>query len=439
MTTMSWLDPQTRQARLITKKHLQEMHRTVHGMEQSRVDMYRWYGCDLIDRMSEGLNMFRPARACACVLFNRFYARNGFNASKPAAWDDADWYGFLPPRFRNLNWRFVATACLFLAGKVEDNPKKISAVIKCLHEDWKSTDETLENLNDVLHMQLRDTILAYERLVLQAIEFDMIVEAPVAYNQVAYCVRLFCGKEVGKKASEEEGMIELSEHGDEILDIAVRFIHNSLHTTLWLEYDAPTIAIGAVWLSAKFYGFAGEPGWWKKVEKEFQEVNTRRNTNGQVVHTMEAPKMEVLDDIGRQILKYYKDRQLNPSVPFDVPLPDVITGQAPNLSKYSNATFPWKHVVLAQGPNARGGNRSALSREGRILRCTCSVWRALDQLEVPPEGRTCRCLQSLLGRASEKRRVGRERFFMSSRVASAMQQRRSRGSAGSAAKKEEGV
>ncbi|EKX46466.1 hypothetical protein GUITHDRAFT_138210 [Guillardia theta CCMP2712] len=241
MTTMSWLDPQTRQARLLTKKHLQEMHRTVHGMDQNKVDMYRWHGCDLIDRMSEGLNMFRPARACACVLFNRFYARNGFNATKPASWDDADWYGFLPARFKNLDWRFVAISCLFLAGKIEDNPKKIAAVIKCLREDRNATADLLENSNDLM---LRDTILAYERLVLQMIEFDMIVEAPVAYNQVAYCVRLFCGTELPKQSQEEDSVFELSEHGEEILDIAVRFVHNSLYTTLWLEYDAPTIAIG---------------------------------------------------------------------------------------------------------------------------------------------------------------------------------------------------
>mmetsp|Transcript_879 Transcript_879/g.2717 ORF Transcript_879/g.2717 Transcript_879/m.2717 type:complete len:277 (-) Transcript_879:427-1257(-) len=210
-------------------------------MDQNKVDMYRWHGCDLIDRMSEGLNMFRPARACACVLFNRFYARNGFNATKPASWDDADWYGFLPARFKNLDWRFVAISCLFLAGKIEDNPKKIAAVIKCLREDRNATADLLENSNDLM---LRDTILAYERLVLQMIEFDMIVEAPVAYNQVAYCVRLFCGTELPKQSQEEDSVFELSEHGEEILDIAVRFVHNSLYTTLWLEYDAPTIAIG---------------------------------------------------------------------------------------------------------------------------------------------------------------------------------------------------
>lgn len=33
------------------------------------------------------------ATSCACVLFNRFYARNGFCDNKPASWSKDDWQG----------------------------------------------------------------------------------------------------------------------------------------------------------------------------------------------------------------------------------------------------------------------------------------------------------------------------------------------------------
>jgi hypothetical protein len=39
---------------------------------------------------------------------------------------------------------------------------------------------------------------------------------------------------------------------------------SSLLTTLWLEYDAPTIALGIAWLTAKFYDFAPATGALKK-------------------------------------------------------------------------------------------------------------------------------------------------------------------------------
>mmetsp|Transcript_34011 Transcript_34011/g.52992 ORF Transcript_34011/g.52992 Transcript_34011/m.52992 type:complete len:443 (+) Transcript_34011:44-1372(+) len=426
MATASWMDPSTRKARLLDKAYLTEMPHRIHRMSEEEVNKARWDGCDFIRKVGESLKMYRPALCCACVLFNRFYARNGFKDSRPASWRREDWNGYLPADYRELNWRFVAVGCLFLAGKIEDNPKKITDVVRQFHLN-QGPDGMDYELTEPIWRKLKDTILSYERLLLQDIEFDMIVEAPVAFNQVAHCIKFIdcecsvrTGSGTGKNLAELQ-ITDLSEHARTMLRLAAEFVNDSLYTTLWLEYDAPTIALGLVWLTCKYYSFAGSVGWWKRVEKEFKEINTRRSATNQVVHTMDAPAPEILDDVGDQMIRFYEQRRA--PIAIFPPLPDHKTGyylydrsEEPPRDQHE-PPFKWRYVGLAAGPENDSSQISWMSREGYSFRCSCPVWKSMESMKIPETERTCRCIQCFIGGAQEIKRVGIEKAVVSSKVA----------------------
>jgi len=486
MSTSSWLDPSTRQARLLTKDWIQRMPGEIHKLPLEQVNQRRWEGCDFIMAITNSLSMFSPAQSCAVTLFNRFYSRNGFNDRKPQSWSSQDWNGFLPHPYQNLSWRFVAVACLFVAGKIEDNPKKIADVVKSFHAHWPAS---LGILTEDLTRQLKGVILAYERLVLMDMEFDMIVEAPVAFNQVLHFIKLI-GRpdagEAGEKNRRElngdnaEGGVEgtplfqpgevalqdLSAAGQSMVTLAIEFVKESLYTTLWLQYDAPTIALGMVHLTAKYYNYGGAPGWWRQVQRQFREVNTRKTATGAIEHSTRVPSAAVLDDIGEQMMVHFRQRAPPPSSCFFPPLPEASTGLGGAGDSYSDPTpFLWRSAQLTAHPLAGKAGRSKggvadrrvspappdppnaaleaarpapgggddgciLSRSGTTRKCTCFAWRALEDLQVEEAKRTCRCLAVFCGWKNEVDRVGKPNAEYASKVDRYVQLKRAKQTGG---------
>jgi len=415
------------------------MPEMVHKLEASLVAKMRREGCVFIRAVGTQLNMFKPALSSACVFFARFYARNGFLDKKPTSWGDTDWVEWrkaqLPTRYKDLNWRFIAMACLFLAGKVEDNPKKIYDLVVQFHKQMPKMEQLVDpELTDAHLRQLKETLFAYERLVMQDLDFDMIVEAPVAFNQVAQHIKFMClsvyGAGKARQGSSSAPPTTLDPHGHQIqmqmLRLALDFVENSFLTTLWLEYDAPTIAFGIVWLTAKFYDFGGPHempgGWWSLMNERFETQNKREDPNTGDIYRMKAPIAELLNDIGMQLLQYQSEayERGKPLVP---PLPqlssgkaDLIEGEDPTQVPHPTALpFIWRQICLTEESTEKeygrkGGSKGPLpviiSKEGDILSCTCEVWKGLAASKVPEHQRTCRCLMSYNGMEAERLRVG---------------------------------
>lgn len=92
--------------------------------------------------------------ATAIVFYHRFYSRKSY-----------DGYD----RFR------IATTCLFLAGKVEETPKKIKDVVietyKAQHNKPSGPDPESKEF-----WSLKEEILVCERILLQTLGFDLTVE-----------------------------------------------------------------------------------------------------------------------------------------------------------------------------------------------------------------------------------------------------------------------
>ena len=177
---------------------------------------------------------------------------------QPTEWSDSEWQEWrqaqLPSRFKgDLHWRFVALACLFLAGKVEDNPKKIYDVVNQFYADVPKREMLVDpEISDKHIRELKETLFAYERLVMQELDFDMIVEAPIAFNQVAQYISFMRTSLHTAARSPIAGLPVMSAPDDpaildpdtlQIVGLALEFMENSLLTTLWLEYDGVCVCV----------------------------------------------------------------------------------------------------------------------------------------------------------------------------------------------------
>ena len=70
----------------------------------------------------------------------------------------------------------MAAACLLLAGKVEETPKKCKDVLK-VTESLLTERQMAKNFGS----NAREELLTHERILLQTINFDLQVQHPYSY------------------------------------------------------------------------------------------------------------------------------------------------------------------------------------------------------------------------------------------------------------------
>jgi hypothetical protein len=149
--------------------------------------------------------------ATGVVFFHRFYMFHSFNEI---------------PRY------VMATCCLFLAGKVEETPKKCKDIIKMAKTYLES--KNLKKHSDSFGEDPLKDIMTYERILLQTIKFDLQVDHPYGY--------------LLKYAKALKGNPDLIKS---IVQSAWTFINDSYCTTLCLEWEPEIIAIALMYLASK--------------------------------------------------------------------------------------------------------------------------------------------------------------------------------------------
>jgi hypothetical protein len=115
---------------------------------------YRREGARFIIKVGSKMNLRYDTMATGVVYFHRFYMCHSFKDF---------------PRF------VTACCCLFLAGKVEETPKKCKDIIKTAK--LFVTDVQYAKFGD----DPKEEVLTLERILLQTINFDLQVEHPYNY------------------------------------------------------------------------------------------------------------------------------------------------------------------------------------------------------------------------------------------------------------------
>lgn len=211
-----------------SKEELDNSPSRKDGIDKKQEQEYRELTCHHLQEVGKKLKLPQLAIATAIVFFHRFFARQSHK------------------RYDRI---VVATACLFLAGKVEEAPKKLNLVITTSYQILVAMQNNATPLKEGTpkFKELREKILAMERVLLQIIAFDMHMEHPYKYL-MKYRQRI---------PGTPESIRQL-------VQIAWNFVNDSLRTTLALQHDAKTTAVAALYLAFKFLKMQAPDGrpWW---------------------------------------------------------------------------------------------------------------------------------------------------------------------------------
>lgn len=216
-----WPPPST--TWLLTQRALLSCPSVEAGMEFEEIERLSAKSADFIQRAGMELRLPQMTIATALIFFHRYFTVKSFA--------DTDHFT-------------LAIAACFLAGKVEDTPKKLKDTVMTmqrlrLRAENPSQEESLwppptpgkkpEDTPEYLRV-LKD-VLQTELELMKTLNFDLNVEHSYKYV-LAYAKQLGAERDLAQ--------------------VAWNFCNDSLRTRLCVQYRAKPLAAGAIFLAAKF-------------------------------------------------------------------------------------------------------------------------------------------------------------------------------------------
>jgi cyclin T len=208
--------------------------------------------CRFIEEAGRILKLPRVAVATAMVFFHRFYAKHSF-----AEHD----------RFE------VAVACLLLAAKTEEAPKKLVTVIdECYKLKHRGMAAGRISQNSPMHptntisttgsldpkgeefLKLKERILLLERVILHTIGFELSIDHPYKslVDQIKKLIQTRQLEYIIAPSTASSSSQVMSKMMNELVQYSMNFANDSMHTSLCLQFPASTIATACVYLGAQF-------------------------------------------------------------------------------------------------------------------------------------------------------------------------------------------
>ncbi|XP_022111330.1 cyclin-L1-like [Acanthaster planci] len=183
------------------------------GLDSETEMNLRVLGCEFIQTAGILLRLPQVAMATGQVLFQRFYYSKSFVKH---------------------NMEIVAMACINLASKIEEAPRRIRDVINVFHHiRQKRNNRTIEPMVlDQKYLNMKNQVIKAERRVLKELGFCVHVKHPhkmiVTYLQVLEC-----------------------ERNSQLVQTAWNYMNDSLRTDVFVRFMPETIACACIFLSAR--------------------------------------------------------------------------------------------------------------------------------------------------------------------------------------------
>ncbi|XP_053280844.1 cyclin-T1 isoform X2 [Pleuronectes platessa] len=199
------------------------------GLDPDKELSYRQQAANLLQDMGQRLNVSQLTINTAIVYMHRFYMVQSFT------------------RFhRNV----ISPAALFLAAKVEEQPRKLEHVIKVAHACLNPQDPSPDVRSEAYLQQAQDLVIL-ESIILQTLAFEITIDHP--HTHVVKCTQLV-------RASKD------------LAQTSYFMATNSLHlTTFCLQYSPPVVACVCIHLACKWSNWeipvsTDGKHWWEYVD-----------------------------------------------------------------------------------------------------------------------------------------------------------------------------
>ncbi|XP_075058146.1 cyclin-L1 [Mixophyes fleayi] len=210
---------------IIPEERLSPTPSMLDGLDlQAETDL-RILGCELIQSAGILLRMPQVAMATGQVLFHRF---------------------FYSKSFVKHSFEVVAMACINLASKIEEAPRRIRDVINVFHHlrQIRAKRNPSPLILDQSYINTKNQIIKAERRILKELGFCVHVKHPhkmiVLYLQVLEC-----------------------ERNQTLVQTAWNYMNDCLRTSVFVRFEAETIACACIYLAARALQIAlpNKPHW----------------------------------------------------------------------------------------------------------------------------------------------------------------------------------
>ncbi|KAM6472797.1 cyclin-T1 isoform 4-T4 [Liasis olivaceus] len=136
------------------------------GLDPDKELSYRQQAANLLQDMGQRLNVSQLTINTAIVYMHRFY---------------------MVQSFTHFHRNAVAPAALFLAAKVEEQPRKLEHVIKVTHACLHPLEAAPDTRSEAYLQQAQDLVIL-ESIILQTLGFEITIDHP--HTHVVKCTQL---------------------------------------------------------------------------------------------------------------------------------------------------------------------------------------------------------------------------------------------------------
>uniref|UniRef100_A0A8B9KMV5 Cyclin L1 n=1 Tax=Astyanax mexicanus TaxID=7994 RepID=A0A8B9KMV5_ASTMX len=224
---------------LIPEEKLTPTPSMLDGLDLHTETDLRILGCELIQAAGILLRLPQVAMATGQVLFHRF---------------------FYSKSFVKHSFEIVAMACINLASKIEEAPRRIRDVINVFHHlrQIRGKRSSSPLILDQNYINTKNQVIKAERRVLKELGFCVHVKHPhkiiVMYLQVLEC-----------------------EKNQTLVQTAWNYMNDSLRTNVFVRFQAETIACACIYLAARALQFPlpSRPHWYLlfgATEEEIKDI-----------------------------------------------------------------------------------------------------------------------------------------------------------------------
>uniref|UniRef100_A0A4W2I4L9 Cyclin-T1 n=1 Tax=Bos indicus x Bos taurus TaxID=30522 RepID=A0A4W2I4L9_BOBOX len=212
-----------------TREQLENSPSRRFGLDPDKELSNRQQAANLLQDMGQRLNVSQLTINTAIVYMHRFYMIQSFT---------------------QFHRNSVAPAALFLAAKVEEQPKKLEHVIKVAHTCLHPQESLPDTRSEAYLQQVQDLVIL-ESIILQTLGFELTIDHP--HTHVVKCTQLV-------RASKD------------LAQTSYFMATNSLHlTTFSLQYTPPVVACVCIHLACKWSNWeipvsTDGKHWWEYVD-----------------------------------------------------------------------------------------------------------------------------------------------------------------------------